>query len=171
MGSCAFAEEVNACTAERPAKNFLTANGLLVARLQVNVAGRGNAKNAQGDHDGAFADCNEALKIEPKNSQALAFRGQAKNALGDHAGAVADYTEALKIEPENFQALARRGHAKKALGDHDGAVADCTEALKTAPKYYAALELRDEAKKTPEKGFWRRRLRIGKAVADGRTAP
>jgi tetratricopeptide (TPR) repeat protein len=68
--------------------------------------------------------CTVALKIDPKNGQALATRGHAKNALGDHHDAVTDCTEALEINPKHVDALLVRGGAKSRLGDHGGAAAD-----------------------------------------------
>ena len=46
--------------------------------------------------------CTVALKIDPKNGQALATRGHAKNALGDHHDAVTDCTDVLKINPNSL---------------------------------------------------------------------
>jgi Flp pilus assembly protein TadD len=67
----------------------------------------GNAKLAKGDTNGALADYNQAIKINPKNAVAYEDRGTAKERNGDLDGALTDYgiAEALsKATPAQHRA-------------------------------------------------------------------
>jgi Flp pilus assembly protein TadD len=58
---------------------------------------RGLAREAKGDHDGAVADYNRAIDLNPKDAGAYMNRGFAKQANGDQDGAIADYNRALEL--------------------------------------------------------------------------
>src|SRR5439155_26586183 len=59
---------------------------------------RGLAKEAKGDHDGAIADYNRAIELNPKHASAYNNRGIAKQAKGDLDGAIADYNRAIELD-------------------------------------------------------------------------
>ena len=54
-----------------------------------------------GDHEGTIADCDQALKLNPKYADAFCARGHSKCALGDDEGAIADCNQALKLDPKH----------------------------------------------------------------------
>ena len=60
-----------------------------------------------GDNDGAIADYNKALEIDPKYSDAYNSRGLAKYELNDHPGACVDFKKAIELgneyAPENLK--------------------------------------------------------------------
>ena len=60
---------------------------------------RGYAKFNKGDYQGALADFNKAIEINPQDSIAYYNRGSAKDELGDYQGAIADYNKALRRAP------------------------------------------------------------------------
>ncbi len=62
-----------------------------------NYNNRGLAKEGKGDHDGAIADYNRAIELNPKYAGACNNRGLAKQAKGDLDGAIADYNRALEL--------------------------------------------------------------------------
>ena len=66
---------------------------------------RGFAKGILKDYTGAIADCDEAIRLDPKNSNAFVTRGNAKGMLKDYTGAIADYDEAIRLDPKNAPCL------------------------------------------------------------------
>ncbi|HBE16890.1 MAG TPA: hypothetical protein DDW51_04565, partial [Cyanobacteria bacterium UBA11367] len=55
---------------------------------------RGVARSALGDKEGAIADYNQAIDINPNDAEAYNNRGVARSALGDKEGEIADYNQA-----------------------------------------------------------------------------
>ena len=66
----------------------------------------GLAKGRSGNHQGAIADFNKAIAINPKLAIAYGDRGVSKKALGDYQGAIADYNKAIEINPQYTDASA-----------------------------------------------------------------
>jgi len=87
------------------------------------------AKQTKGDLDGAIADHNRALELNPKSAGYYNNRGLAKRNKGDLDGAIADYDRALELNPKYAAAYSNRGDAKHAKGDLDGAIADYNRAV------------------------------------------
>ena len=75
----------------------------------------GNAKLDRRDYQGAFADFNKSLKINPNDSNVYNNRGVARNKLFDHSGAIDDFNRALKINPNNSAALENVNGLREAL--------------------------------------------------------
>ena len=82
----------------------------------------------KGDYQGAIADCNKAIELDPKYTKAYGNRGIAKYELGDNQGAIADYNKAIELDPKNAKAYHNRGWAKGELGDNQGACLDWSKA-------------------------------------------
>lgn len=80
--------------------------------------------------DQALADCNEAVRLEPDNQNALDSRGLVHYKLGQYDAALADYDAALKGDPERGHYLFGRALALSALGRSEDAQAvfDAAEA-------------------------------------------
>ncbi len=76
--------------------------------------GRGRARYALGDYDGAGADFGAALRLSPPLARARIYhsRGGARAAAADFDGAIADYNQALEIDPKMCAAYVSRGHAR-----------------------------------------------------------
>ncbi len=75
---------------------------------------RGDAKYVKGDFEGAIADADRAIELNPAVAEAYAVRGDAKRAKGDNEEAIADYDRAIELAPADAQAYARRVRAKLA---------------------------------------------------------
>ena len=60
---------------------------------------RGTLRLAQEDLDGALADLNEAVRLDPEDGRNYNNRALARQAKGDVTGALADYREALARFP------------------------------------------------------------------------
>jgi len=108
---------------------------------------RGNTKSSKGDLDGAIADYNHAIEIDPKLSAAYVERGYVKQDKGDLDGAIADYTRAIELDPNYSYAYTERGYAMQDKGDLDGAIADFSRAIEINPKNSEAFCYRGYARK------------------------
>jgi S1-C subfamily serine protease len=106
----------------------------------------------------AAADCDAALKLDPKNVVALVERSRARLLKGDTGAAVADCDAALKLDPKCVAALIGRAADRSVQGQQDDAIADCTAALKIDPKCAVAFAARGDAR--------RRKGDLSGAVAD-----
>ncbi|BCL34720.1 tetratricopeptide repeat-containing serine protease family protein [Nostoc sp. MS1] len=98
------------------------------------------------DYQGALADYNSALKINPNSANTYNNRGLVRAQLGDQQGAIADYNSAIKIDPNNAIAYNNRGIVRADLGDRQGAIADYTSAIKIDPNYGFAYNNRGLAR-------------------------
>ena len=61
---------------------------------------RGNAKSDLGDKQGAIADYNQAITINPKYAKVYYNRGVVKSALGDKQGAISDFNQATAVQAQ-----------------------------------------------------------------------
>ncbi|PYL10234.1 MAG: hypothetical protein DME33_01365 [Verrucomicrobia bacterium] len=96
--------------------------------------------------DGAIADVNRALQLNPRNAKAYDDRGLAKLSSGDLDSALADFNHALQSDPKLAPAYESRGVAKAIKGDLDSAVADYNRAIELNPKLPGAYLNRGIAK-------------------------
>lgn len=81
----------------------------------------------------ALKDCNEALRLNPRNQYAYDSRGFTYLKLGMMDAAIADYDAALGIEPGRPYSMAGRGFARRRKGDVAGGEADLTAAHGQVP--------------------------------------
>ncbi|HXG62021.1 MAG TPA: hypothetical protein VNO22_11630 [Planctomycetota bacterium] len=61
-------------------------------------ARRARERLAEGDFDGAIADCSKVIEMNPECVEAYAQRGLARERKGDLDGAKADYAKSLEIQ-------------------------------------------------------------------------
>ena len=115
-----------------------------------NLVNRGIEKAKNGDLDGAMADFDRAIEIDPKDDAPYYNRAQAKRLKKDTAGAIADYTRAIELGSTNPAAYNNRGNARAENNDREGANADYTRAIELKPNYARAYYNRAMVKK--EKG-------------------
>ncbi len=94
----------------------------------------GTNKGNLGDYQGAIADFNKAIAINPQLAAAYNNRGVAKGGSGDYQGAIADYNKAIAINPQYADAYNNRGIAKSNLKDYQGAIADFNKAIEINPQ-------------------------------------
>ena len=103
-----------------------------------DLVNRGIEKAKNGDLDGAIADFNHAIELNPKDDAPYYNRAQAKRLKNDTAGAIADYTRAIELGSTNPAAYNNRGNARAENNDRDGAIADYTRAIELKPDYARA---------------------------------
>jgi Flp pilus assembly protein TadD/S1-C subfamily serine protease len=95
-------------------------------------------KSQQGDYQGAVADYNRTLSLNPNFSEVYFRRGIARSLLRDWQGAVADYTQAIGVKPEHADAYVQRGSVRNILADWQGAKSDFNLALSLNPNTLSA---------------------------------
>jgi len=103
-----------------------------------DLVNRGIEKGKNGDLDGAIADFDRAIKLNPKDDAPYYNRAQAKRLKKDASGAIADYTRAIELGSTNPAAYNNRGNARAENNDRDGAIADYTRAIELKPDYARA---------------------------------
>src|SRR6266545_1828422 len=99
-----------------------------------DLVNRGIEKAKNGDLDGAIADFDHAIKLNPKDDAPYYNRAQAKHLKNDTAGAIADYTRAIELKPNYARAYYNQAMVKKEKGDATGAAADFKTAEKLDPE-------------------------------------
>jgi len=98
-------------------------------------------KNKRG-LDRAIADFDQAIRLDPKNTDAYTVRGMAWEAKGDFDRAIADYDQAIRLDPKNSSWYFHRGLSNLYAGALPTALADLNQASELNPKHpYAALWL------------------------------
>ncbi len=87
------------------------------------------------DYQGALADYNRAIAINPDDADAYYNRGILKESkLNDPRGALADFNRAITINPDYANAYYNRGILQERLDDPQGALADLNKALQINPQ-------------------------------------
>ncbi|MEG3440421.1 toll/interleukin-1 receptor domain-containing protein, partial [Pannus brasiliensis CCIBt3594] len=107
---------------------------------------RGLAKYNSGDYQGAIADFDRAIQLQPDYANAYYNRGRAKYKSEDKQGAIADNDRAIQLQPDLAGAYNTRGVAKYDSGDYPGALADYDRAIQLKPDYAEAYNNRGNAK-------------------------
>jgi TonB family protein len=118
------------------AKTKATANGYITS---------GNALLNQQRFDGAIADFDKALAIDPASATALADRGLARLWKHEDKLASKDFEAAFEIEPNNPVALRGRGMLALQANDFPAAIAAFTSSLDRDPHNLFALQRRAQA--------------------------
>src|SRR5258708_7400952 len=70
---------------------------------------RGKAYQARGDLDRAFADNEQAMRLDPDSAIAVAGRGNVYFLRKDYDRAIADYVRAIALDPVYAYAFNNRG--------------------------------------------------------------
>ncbi|MGI8821285.1 MAG: tetratricopeptide repeat protein [Chthoniobacterales bacterium] len=117
------------------------------AAAAIAAFNRGKAKAEKGDLDGAIADYDRAIQLNPKDAAIYNNRGLAKQEKGDLDAAIVDFNRALQLNPKDAVACSNRGNAKRDKGDLDGAILDYNRAIGFDPKYAYSYYDRGLAKK------------------------
>jgi tetratricopeptide (TPR) repeat protein len=90
-------------------RGFDAALELATSRRALVLGNRCHAKVMAGEVDGAFADCDASLRLEPGNADRLAGRGFI-NLKGERfAAAIADFDAALAVKSERPFCFMRSG--------------------------------------------------------------
>ncbi len=98
---------------------------------------RGEEKAKKGDYQGAIAEFNQFLRLNPRGFKAYYGRGVALQKLGDSKGALADLDLYLQFHPNDSEAHYHRGLLRLELGDYQGAIADYSHVMQSSPDNFA----------------------------------
>jgi lipoprotein NlpI len=145
LGQCKFAGEIS------KADQGIAACDRVIADIGVTGSSRGAAFSsrcgwrwAKKDADGALADCNEAIGIDPDRADAYVNRGNVFLSKGDAERALSDFNEAIRRDPREAWAYNARGELYKNRGDLDRAMTDFSESIRLDPGYAMAYLFRSE---------------------------
>lgn len=95
---------------------------------------RAAAKRRLGDIDGAYADANRALELNPQLPLAYEERAATWDMKGEHRSALADYDHAMHLKPQLSAANYHlRGYLRAKVHDWNGAIDDLTRASEIDP--------------------------------------
>jgi tetratricopeptide (TPR) repeat protein len=110
-------------------------------------AHRGSARLEQGDLDGALADLNQAIRLEPQHGTWWGARGLVHDGLHEDEPALRDFAEALRLDPQDARTFNNRGLAYKAVREYERAIRDYSQALRLDPDWSDAYFNRANAYK------------------------
>ena len=80
------------------------------------------------NNDGALADLNKALEVDPEYVEGYSARANFKFTMGDYDGSILDLTQIITINRRNKNAFLRRGNAKHRLNRVQAACSDWKQA-------------------------------------------
>jgi len=121
--------------------HILTLN-ITPAQASYVVMRRGNAHLWKNQLDAAYSDSQEALKLDPKNTEAHVYLARVLRAMGKRADAVKECDQAIRINPKEFSAYDLRADIFREEGDIHAALADLNELLRLNPKWTIAYVTR-----------------------------
>lgn len=81
-------------------------------------------KYKKADYQGAIADLNQAIQIDPREAKFYYSRGLVHRGLQDSRAAVTDYTLAIRFDPNYADAYYNRGNAHLTVGNQPEAIKD-----------------------------------------------
>lgn len=99
----------------------------------IEAFNRAQRRSRDGDADGALADINLAIKIDPELAIAYFTRGEIRRVQGDPKTAIEDFTVAIRLQSGFTLAYIGRGNARRNLGDVDGSLDDFNRAIELEP--------------------------------------
>ena len=105
-------------------------------------------KKKKKDYQGALADFDRSISINPNFAQGYAGRGNVKHTqLQDYRGALADYNQSIQLKPDIATVWYFRGVLKaERLQDYRGALADYNQAIQLRPDFAVAYSFRRDLK-------------------------
>jgi tetratricopeptide (TPR) repeat protein len=90
----------------------------------------------------AFADFDEALRLDPDYADAFNNRGTTWSDRRHYRKALADYAEAVRLDPKHAIAFDNRGKTWANLGEYEKALADFEESIRQDKEYAPAYNNR-----------------------------
>ncbi len=113
--------------------------------LAVAYHNRANANRAKQLFDLALQDYDEAIKLNPRFTDAIGDRGITLIAMGRYPEAIPDFTQVIDLDPKSGYAMYDRGLAYEGLGLDDLAIEDFSSAIQQEPRDAHRFERRGTA--------------------------
>jgi tetratricopeptide (TPR) repeat protein len=109
-------------------------------------------------YDPAIRDCDEAIRLDPKNARFYSVRAQAHAGKGEWEKAHQDFKLGLELDSKDKFIYFMRGAVWYAQGKLDAAIADFTDAIRLDPQFSSAFYNRGTS--------WSQKGDLKKALAD-----
>jgi tetratricopeptide (TPR) repeat protein len=106
---------------------------------------RGLAYYHKKDYDRAIEDYDQAIRLNPNNSDSFYRRGLTYFEKNDYDRAIQDLDQTLKLNPDSVAALQKRGWAYENKNDYDQAIRDYDRAIGLQSTYGPAFIRRAKA--------------------------
>ena len=103
---------------------------------------RGKKHHLAGNSNGALADLDECIRLNPSHADALIRRGMIRAKKGELDEALKDMTKAIRLKPEDAVLRCNRGVVWYKKGKKDEALNDLNEAIRLKPDFAEALRKR-----------------------------
>jgi tetratricopeptide (TPR) repeat protein len=94
----------------------------------------GMTNDGRNNHDAAFKDYSEAIRLHPGDEDALLFRAGEYLLQGKTDLAFQDLTDGINANPKSVRLRERRAGIFEQRKDYDSAIAEINEAIKYSPK-------------------------------------
>ena len=101
---------------------------------------QGTNKFQKGNYQGAIADLNQSINLNPNNASAYNSRGNAHFKLRKYQNAIAQYDKAIALDPDYVEAYFNRGLAHTLMGNHAQAEQDHSRAEQLLDSQVDAIE-------------------------------
>ncbi len=105
----------------------------------------GVALAADGDHEAAIQNFDEAIQLNVEAAFVYRQRGASFHVLEQYEAAVRDYGEAIRLNGEDVNAYYNRSASHLALQDYAAAVLDYDEVIRLDPEFVEAYSKRADA--------------------------
>jgi hypothetical protein len=105
----------------------LSGKGIILTSSQLTTddfALQGTDKFHKGDYQGAIADLDQAIELNPENAFAYNNRGNTYYALQKYPQAIAEYDKAISLKPDYAEAYFNRGLTHTLMGNKVQAAQD-----------------------------------------------
>jgi tetratricopeptide (TPR) repeat protein len=106
----------------------------------------------------ALADCNEAIRLDPKYAFARQIRGLVHADKPDYSKAIAEFSEVIRLLPKEPDGYRFRGGVRWSNQEFDGAIADFNQAIR--------IDLNDSSTFVSRAMCWLSKNENAMAVAD-----
>lgn len=94
---------------------------------------RGVARMELNDLKGGISDLNQAIALDPNQSDFYNAIGAALEKINNYPEAINNFDKAIQLRPDFQEALYNRGIAKGKMNDHAGAINDFNQAISLNP--------------------------------------